>query len=501
MMTKQYNPVKDSFLEAKCNPLFAAAFSEYWNFLTEARITPQEEKQAELARNNLLQFAFRHIFKFLYHQHPPEIEGSAYLMACISADGLGDYFTLLKAARLLKKQHPHINVQAIYTHLLPLPEVNPQTYHLQPENIIPFKQTTESSSYILEAILENKDVPETKHNSDTIKQARLIYNNLKDTLVIVQIALAMNTFDNPDFARKSYYFAESGNFQGIANFLQRNWLSLGVHAFEEGIFLKPSPTNNHWEDPRLQKYNPTQYRNSRHLHLGYLPKVPQQQMEFIYFLGKLHQNDQKDIEVYLPKSFLLSNLNHNRLASLGIAKIVTYNFENEEQHPIKDAKGKKTLRLITTMPVPQSDFNKLIQLSEEIVGCTGDLSLSECLAAGKIPYYEIRIHKTNQIEALRQTAAFLGITNVADYLASFHDAEKLFEVHSRPKFLEEWDSFMRFMKRYYSLEDSFLGHLNRHFWMIKNPRLAEIEQKIIEDFANGTLSGKEAYIKLESELK
>jgi hypothetical protein len=501
MMIKTYNPVKDPFFEAKCNPLFAAAFNEYWTFLTEAKITQQEEGQAEAARNNLMQFAFRHIFKSLYHQHPPEMEGSTYLMACISADGLGDYFTLLKAARLLKKQHPHLDVHAVYTHLLPLPDVTPQTYHLQPENIVAFKQTTDSSSYILEAVLDNKPIAETKHNSDTIKQAKAIYKNLKESLAIVQIALAMNTFDNPDFAKKSFYFAESGNFQGIANFLQRNWFSLGVHAFEEGIFLKPTPTNDKWEDPRLKNYNPSQYRTTRHLHLGYIPKVPQQQMEFIYFLCKLHQNDNKDIEVYLPNSFLFSNLNQNKLAQLGISTIVTSDFENEHQHQIPNSKGKKTLRLIAAMPIPQGDFNKLVHLSEEIVGCTGDLSLSECLAAGKIPFYEIRIHKTNQLEALRQTAAFLSLNNVADYLASFNDAEKLFEVHARPKFQEEWDAFMRFIKKYYSFENSFLSHLNRHFWMIKKPHLAEFEQKLIQDYSNGSLNGKETFAKLERELK
>lgn len=499
-MTKFFNPVQDPFLQTKCNPLFAAAFSEYWTFLTSANIGPGEEYQAEMARNNLLQFAFRHIFKKLYHQHPPEIEGSTYLMACISADGLGDYFTLLKAARLLKKQHPHLDVHAIYTHLLPLPHVNPQAYHLQPENIVAFKQTSDPSSYILEAVLEKRDIKETKQNDDAIRHAQAIYKNLKDSLAIVHIALAMNTFDNPDFARKSFYFAEAGNFQGIANFLQKNWFSIGVHAFEEGIFLKPNTLSNHWESPNLEKYNPTQYRNSRHLHLGYLPKVPQQQMEFIYFLCLLHQHDHKDIEIYIPKSFLINNLNHAKLAHLGISTILTYDFETEQKHPIRNATGNKTLRLIITMPIPQADFTKLIHLSDEVVGCTGDLSLSECLAAGKIPFYEIRTHKKNQLEALRQTAGFLELTHIADYFASFYDAEKLFEIHSRPKFLEEWDSFMRFIKKHYSLEDSFLGHLNRHFWMIKSPRLAEIEQQIINDFASGSINGKEAFLKLEKEL-
>ena len=74
---------------------------------------------------------------------------------------------------------------------------------------------------------------------------------MKESLILIHIALALNTFDNPALASKSIYFAETGNFQGIANYLQRNWFSMGLEPFEEGIFLKKQPISSHWMDVKL----------------------------------------------------------------------------------------------------------------------------------------------------------------------------------------------------------------------------------------------------------
>lgn len=77
---------------------------------------------------------------------------------------------------------------------------------------------------------------------------------MKESLALIHIALALNTFDQPALAAKSIYFAESGNFQGIANYLQRNWFSMGLDPFEEGIFFKPEPKFSKWAATKLTKY-------------------------------------------------------------------------------------------------------------------------------------------------------------------------------------------------------------------------------------------------------
>lgn len=495
MITKVNTPFKDPFLASRSNPLFAAAFNPYWDTLTQSNISQMDQAQADKALENLLRFAFSHLFKWIYKNHPPHVEGSAYFISTISADGLGDYFALLKSVRVLKKNQPHLDIHAVYTYLLDLPEIHPQAYHLSPENIHSFHQSNDPSTHYIEAVLEgNRKAPNEESES--------LYNKLKDAGAIIHIALAMNTFDNPDFAAKSFYFAEAGNFQGIANYLQRQWFSLGLHPFEEGIFLKPSPKNSKWEDWRLDLYKPEQYENLRHIHAAYLPKIPEQQLQFLYFLSLIHKDSPKDIDVFVPESFNLNDLDHLHLAKNNISSLQTIDLETQKKESLQLGHlKKKTLRIIRTLPVPSGDFARLVHLSDEIVGCTGDLSLSECLAAGKIPFYELRKHKQTMIEEIKQIALALNLQDIHDYFQAFDNAEKLYTIYSRPTFTEQWNAFHKFLKKHCSFEDSLAAHLNRHFWMISKPKLKELEINLIHQFLHGAKDGKEVFGALENELK
>ena len=169
----------------------------------------------------------------------------------------------------------------------------------------------------------------------------------------------------------------------------------------------------------------------------------------------------------------------------------------------------KTLRLIYALPLPASDFAQLISLSKEPIGCTGDLSLSECLIAEKLPFYELRQHKIETIQALKEMATFLKLHEVADYfeeLVNFENraaemsASAIFQVLTQENFEKEWKTLLTFIKRHYCFENAQLSELNRHFLFLLHPVLREKEEALISDFFKQKISSSAAYQLLKKEI-
>ena len=407
----------DPFLAKHLNPLFLQTVQSYWNLLDA---TPEADQQEVLkAQRNLARFIFRRLFQPLYLHAAPRLAGKVYFLSSIHSDGIGDYFALLKSARVFAQKHPEMEVHAAYRHQLPLPPVDPADYLLKAEHIHDFHEVTDYN--IIEGVLKGDDVlpfeqkleelenerqqlqldiksakkqggaakafeelmqeceQKIKHFTDLKKlkaQANRFYKEITDARALVHIALAINTFDNPVLAPKSLYFAEAGNFQGIADLLQRNWFSMGLHPFEEGIFLRKSfLKNDSWKDKRLGELL-CGTAHPRCLHLAYLTRIPVLQIIFLYLIAAYHKDDARDIDVVLPKiqKKEIERMNRAWLKCQGIGKVTLVDFDDDGKEKILfkvDAKGKKTLRLIHAFPLPAADFEKILELSDELVGCTG----------------------------------------------------------------------------------------------------------------------------------
>lgn len=570
-MTQIPDLFSDSFLTSKLNPNFIEALNTYWNVLKNAAASEEEKIQVREALYNLVRFTFRHLFQPLYLKYIPKIKGKVFLLSAIHTDGIGDYFATLKCARILKEQHPELDIHLAYTHKQQLPSLEPSLFLLKKENIHDFLETDNSSSAILEKVLEGKSdfsflyefeklqqekqkiiteyealkeqfpqaalavkdlademdkpIKQQQYFMRKKKEAERLYDSMKDSLALIHIALALNTFDNPLLASKSLYFAESGNFQGIGNYLQRNWCSMGLDPFEEGIFLKKEKEDLKWIDVRISRFlwqqeqpnpeNIQNYQKQYSLHLGYLPRIPEQKQIFIEMLCRRHVNDARNIDVILPKQ---NNEETPKFDSVwmtryGISKIISVQLMHELKENILnqiDLPFEKNLRLIYILPIPHSDFNKLIHLSGEIVGCTGDGSLSDCIIAGKIPFYEVRQHKLNSLNSFKHLARMLTLPDVQEYinqLILFADwpaesfIEKFDKILNEGSFRLQWKTLTDFIKQHYCFENSFLAHVNRHLFGIQSWEINEKEEMLVQDYFQGNITSENAYETLEKMLK
>ena len=347
---------------------------------------------------------------------------------------------------------------------------------------------------------------------------------MKDGLAIVQIALAFNTFENPLLASKTLFFAEAGNFEGIANYLQLNWFSMGLHPFEEGVFLKKNSTPlKGWKDHRLSlllwnSENPSakelkDYEQARHLHLAYLTKISLQQIIYVYLIVLQHKKDTKAIDIIFPKLDLqeIKQLDFEWMYQYGISQVTLVDFDtNDEERILWEKKSSlKKLRLIHEFPLPSSDFVKILSLSSDIVGCTGDMSLSECLIWKKIPFYEQRKHKLENWKAFQNIAKFLKLKSVDAYFEAFANfeednpqktAQMLHKILQEEAFYGEWSQLSEFVQKYYSLEDSLVSHINRHLHMIGNPKLRKEEEELASKYLADKISAHEALLEMDKLL-
>lgn len=562
-MTDAAGLLDDPFLVQKLNPLLLETLNGYWNALRTAKVSDEEKIQIREALFNLVRFAFRHLFQPLYLKYFPKIKRTVFLLSAVHSDGIGDYISTLKCARLLKELHPELDVHVAYTHKQKLPTIDPAFYLLKKENVHDFQETDDPNSMILGTVLEGKteflflkeleklqqekqkivgeyealkenhpqaalalkdmademDRPIRQHQYFLRKKAEAehLYEMMKESVAIIHIALALNTFDNPALASKSLYFAESGNFQGIGNYLQRNWFSMGMEPFEEGIFLRKEKANEEWIQTKLSRYlwkieQPSSdqikdYLKHYNLQLGYLPRIPEQKQIFIEMMCRRYIQDDRHIDIILPQPNHDETQKFDRawMTAYGISKIVVVECaQNIKESTLEqiDLPSEKCLRLIYALPIPHSDFIKLVNLCGEIVGCTGDGSLSDCIVAGKIPFYEVRRHKLSVLAAFRHLARILTLPDVMDYfeqLELFADypaisfMEKFERILNDGAFKMQWKELVEFVGRYYCFENSFLSHVNRHLFGASSWEIIEKEEMLIQAYFEKSISAEDAY--------
>ena len=560
--------LEDPFLVQKLNPLLLETLKGYWSALKNANVSEEEKIEIREALYNLIRFAFRHLFQPLYLKYVPKVKGSLFLLSAVHSDGIGDFIATLNCARLLKEHYPEIDVHVAYTHKQKLPHIDPAFYHLKKENIHSFAETEDPSSLILGNVLEGKNEFSFAHDLEKLKQdkqkimleyeplkenhpeaasavkeladnldksinekqyflhkkkeAEVLYAKMKECLALIHIALALNTFDNPALAAKSLYFAETGNFQGLANYLQRNWFSMGLDPFEEGIFLQKQKEPAEWKNIKLSRYlwkteQPSseqigQYLKQNTLQMGYIPHVPEQKQIFIELIGRRYVNDDRHIDIILPKQEGedFPHFEKEWMVALGISKIIaTECYPDIKERVLMqiDLPAEKILRLIYALPLPHSDFIKLIDLSGEIVGCTGDGSFSDCIIAGKIPFYEVRHHKLTTIKAFRHLARILSLPDVMEYfeqLELFSDwpaasfIGKFEKILNDGAFKLQWKVWVEFIRRCYCFEDSFIANVNRH---LLSHEVKEKEELLIQSYFEKTISAEDAYQTMEKILK
>jgi len=119
-----------------------------------------------------------------------------------------------------------------------------------------------------------------------------------------------------------------------------------------------------------------------------------QRLTFIYFVYLIEQGNSEPIEILMPAIESEELLSAEWLIEKGISKVVLVDKSNKEFTLFDtEIQPEKVLRLIRGLPLPASEFQEVTAASGDVVGCTGDGSLGNCLIADKIPFYGLRKHK------------------------------------------------------------------------------------------------------------
>lgn len=515
--------LKEPFLLEKLNPLFLKGVEGFWNTLREAQSVDIDRVKA--TQKNLLMFILRRLFQVIYLKHRPKVKGSLYCVADVHTAGIGDYFALLKSAKTLQETHPEVTIHIAYTHVQDLPSIISSEYLLQDDCIHSFQEYPQER--ILEIVLSGRMVDYREESTERvqllIQQGQHLYEQMKDSLALVHIALALNTFENPILAPKSLYFAETGNFQGIANYLTHNWFSMGLHPFEEGIFLRKSfPETPEWKDFSLPLYlwknisdqteGAKEYFKTHILSLGYFSKIPSQLLTYIYLICLQNQADGRDIDIITQKIVkeVIPLLNPHWLAKQGISKVIYVDLiQTDAEYVLLEMQqdSPKILRLIQALPT--KDFEHLVALSSDVMGCTGDGSFSDCLIASKIPYYELPKHKIETWQACQGLATYLDLKDLSEYFQTIEEgldkdaeavATKLVQILSRQTFKPQMSKLLSFIKTYYCLEDSLNAHVNRTLWHGIHPHLKQKEEELVQNCLSDNLTFSDAFALFEKEI-
>lgn len=511
--------LEDPFLQTRLNPLFLQTLKGFFSAIAASRNTDPALK--EKAERNLALFIFRRLLQPFYLTHLPEKKAKIFFLTVVHTDGMGDYFAMLKCAKAVKEKLPLLDIQVAYTHLLDVPKICPSEFLLTCDSIhdfyetsdrpilepvlgglkkLPFeervdalkKELEETESIYKETTLQaledlmsdyRKEIAHLESFNQEKNRALALYKEMQKSQLLVHISLAINTFDNPLLASKSLYFAEAGNFSGIANALERNMFSMGLHPFEEGLLLKKT-------------YNEPSPEKQKGLYVGYLTRTPQQRALFIYLVCLLEEAHVCSVEIWLPE-LSEEELNREWLSQRGFAKGVWIKKGGSSITLFEKGEGSgKILRLVEALPLPSKEFERAVAMSEDLLGCTGDGSLADALVAGKIPFYELRPHKQQTWDELQKLAKALKLKAVCSYLKLVAEYDKapiekravsLSLALQAPLFKKEWQTLLAFIHRYYNLESSLLAHIQRYLLHIERPSLKDFEKDLFEQFLSGKL--------------
>ena len=135
-----------------------------------------------------------------------------------------------------------------------------------------------------------------------------------------------------------------------------------------------------------------------------------------------------------------------------------------------------------------------------LVGCTGDGSLAECLALGKIPFYEIRQHKTKTFQSFIHLARFLNLKQVQTYFEVLGwqkgPAEELFPILTSESFESEWSRLIAYIHTWGRFEESLTARLRRQLFGTK-----DFELELAEKIHNGQINFDKAFLSMEAHLR
>jgi hypothetical protein len=259
--------------------------------------------------------------------------------------------------------------------------------------------------------------------------------------------------------------------------------ALGLHFWEKGLFF-----------PKLEKGSTSsllELIGNDLFCLGYLRNPTAAKQLLLTFLAYQSQSSKDLCLCLFPFEPLIKDLPTLKglLKEFGIRSVRIF-YKGSLSFLSIQQTGKQ-LTLIHSGKLLRDEYQVLLQRSTSLTGCRGDGSLSETLAAQKIPFLDLPDHKRSLLQGLIFAAEHLLSKGhpTALYLSCFledsSDPKKLAALLRKPEIEQGFISLSSFLKERYSI-DSFLSNLVlRAGCQYHHPKMAFLETLSLIDCLQG----------------
>ena len=420
------------------------------------------------------------------------------LFTWVMTDGLGDYFAQVETAKILQERYPTLSIELV--------------------TLLHKKMSCKSPSFPSYTIYytTEKDL-HFSHFPDEF------FSHLCSADLILQIPTQYLYWEELlETIKAKKQRLPRWETVGEYGFIDSKWYHPGTHArcmglhfLEKGIFIKKMPSQeeallleNHtllskiFPVDRLERDALQEYRKVHRFYLAYLITKEGFAL-YMHALMKYLEKDDKDIDLCLNSiGFFISALRE------GASLFHKYSIKEIEIHDesqvfvIPIAETGKKIRFFLFANISSSDFQKLLVLSEDFVGCRGDQSFTEAVSAEKVFFYDSPKHA----RAFLKDLLALGRNRISshksavEFLSLFIDppsggfglpltieevGERIGELLQDPDTQVGIKQLSQILKEEYSV-NQFLQHLvARALFFTKHPEGEKIEEFYLQEFIDG----------------
>ncbi len=392
-------------------------------------------------------------------------------------EGYGDYYAQLEIASILQKAFPEITLDFILFLHKDRKIKHPHKHHLL--------SYTGKESHKIVYEFPSKKTLNSLRSASIIIETPTKFPHLKDLspLPTIESLGECGMIHTQDFG------PESGS------------RSLGFHCLEKGVFSKKIPKITSFTQIGTQEIacwmkeqSPLlkEYKQKTSFNLAYT-KSKKGQEEYLSILLQGLAKDTRSIDLLL---FSLPDLTSKRILNtcklFGVKKIILYYASYQSTLPL--CKNGKTLRIFVTKHIDHNDFLKFMDLTDTLIGCTGDGSLFEAISAEKPFYYDTLSHKKSALTYLTSlatgaAAAFLN--------GNFLEKGALLQ---KSQIKQDFQKLGRLIKEHYSVNALIPWIVKRALLHKKSPEIRAFENKQMELFINGSISVYKALLNIQNLL-
>jgi hypothetical protein len=409
----------------------------------------------------------------------------------VSSDGWGDYFQMWLTAKNLTKSMPEASISI---------SANLSAHGIPPQFSKSFQAVEDLISYTPEDLQKKKI--ETK-----LKEA--------DLIISIPHGHPQNPYNKPILRVEEYGFSPNSAFALGLSPMSYNTLGIPLMNVSPAQSLQElfhASLKAHLSDKK------------RPFFLGYLKKDhttdEQHRAGFVLAAAAAQASRSDNIDIVCPFENI-AKLNASALGSLNVGRVVLMdcNAEGElkEKQVLTVQPTGREIRILNPFPLSNDDWMILLKFCEPLVGCTGDVSFSEVLSNQKIPFYQIRWHKTEFIAQLMELTGYVYKEDFVKLHQFLNILKSSLEENSKEKdiskncldmgmmidgeLVAEWQKLAICIKKQYCTNEMLASRVKRELAYAQYPELKKREQEIFKKWETGEISLQQACEMLQSQIK